>query len=187
MKHMFDCGMIDSDKNHRIRKADIVFVLIIGLAALIGFFILQMYSKEGSYAVVSYDGSGMLMQISLEQSEPKYVLITYPNIDVGKEDSENIDIRYADSDSGSENVNIQEFSEAEWGKFREENLSSSMEYNVFLYKNYEISMLYSSCPDKICVHHRAISMTGENIICLPHKLVIKITGDGKSSIDGVAY
>ena len=163
MKHMFDCGMIESDKNRGIRKADIVFVLIIGLAALIGFFILQLYSKEGSYAVVSYDGTKRLMQIPLEQSEIRYFLITYPNID------------------------IQEFSEDEWEKFRDESLSLSMEYNVFLYKNQEISMLYSSCPDKICVHHHAISMTGENIICLPHKLVIEITGDGERKTDGVAY
>ncbi|MCH5249444.1 MAG: NusG domain II-containing protein [Lachnospiraceae bacterium] len=173
MKHMFDCVMIESDKKQRIRKADIIFVLIIGMVALIGFFILQMYSKEGSYAVVSYDGTERLIQIPLEQSEPRYFLITYKNTDNEEKDIENTD--------------MQEFSEEEWAKFQEESLPSSMEYNVFLYKNQEISMLYSSCPDKICVHHRAISMTGENIICLPHKLVIEITGDGERQTDGVAY
>ena len=184
---MFDCGMMDSDKKHKIRKADLVFLFIIGVTALISFFILRLFSKSGSYAVVSYGGSETLIRIPFEQSEPAYFLITYPNIDMVKEGSEKIDTRYADSDSGSENVNIQEFSEEEWVKFQEKTQFSYMEYNVLLYKNQEISMPYSSCPDKICVHHRAISMTGDNIICLPHKLVIEITGDVERETDGVAY
>ena len=32
----------------------------------------------------------------------------------------------------------------------------------------------ADCPDKICEKHRAISQTGETIICLPHKLVVEI-------------
>lgn len=32
----------------------------------------------------------------------------------------------------------------------------------------------ANCPDGICVGHRPISKTGETIVCLPHKLVIKI-------------
>ncbi len=33
----------------------------------------------------------------------------------------------------------------------------------------------ANCPDKICVAHRAISKTGETIVCLPHKLIVEIT------------
>ena len=33
----------------------------------------------------------------------------------------------------------------------------------------------ANCPDLVCVGHRAISHVGETIVCLPHKLVIKIT------------
>lgn len=32
----------------------------------------------------------------------------------------------------------------------------------------------ANCRDKICVSHRAISKTGETIVCLPHKVVIAI-------------
>lgn len=32
----------------------------------------------------------------------------------------------------------------------------------------------STCRDKICVNHNSISMSGESIICLPHKLVIEV-------------
>lgn len=33
----------------------------------------------------------------------------------------------------------------------------------------------ANCPDLVCAGHRAISRVGETIVCLPHKLVIKIT------------
>lgn len=33
----------------------------------------------------------------------------------------------------------------------------------------------ADCPDKICQEHRAISYSGETIVCLPHKIVIEIT------------
>ncbi|MCR5610876.1 MAG: NusG domain II-containing protein [Clostridiales bacterium] len=36
----------------------------------------------------------------------------------------------------------------------------------------------ADCPDKLCVKQRAISRTGETVICLPHKLVIRIAGEG---------
>lgn len=35
----------------------------------------------------------------------------------------------------------------------------------------------ADCPDKICRDHRAISYSGETIVCLPHKIVIEITAE----------
>lgn len=35
----------------------------------------------------------------------------------------------------------------------------------------------ANCPDKICAGHRPISMEGETIVCLPHKVVVAITGE----------
>lgn len=32
----------------------------------------------------------------------------------------------------------------------------------------------ANCPDKLCVKQGKISKTGESIICLPHKIVVKI-------------
>jgi hypothetical protein len=40
----------------------------------------------------------------------------------------------------------------------------------------------ADCPDKLCVKQRAISKAGESIICLPHKLVIRISRE--SGVDG---
>jgi len=46
--------------------------------------------------------------------------------------------------------------------------------NVLVIENGEAYVLEADCPDKICVGHRAISKTGESIVCLPHKLVVSI-------------
>ncbi len=39
-----------------------------------------------------------------------------------------------------------------------------------------VSVIESDCPDKLCVHAAPISASGSTIICVPNKLVIKITG-----------
>lgn len=36
----------------------------------------------------------------------------------------------------------------------------------------------ANCRDEICVHHRAVSKTGESIVCLPHKLVVTVAEEG---------
>lgn len=46
--------------------------------------------------------------------------------------------------------------------------------NVLVIKDGKAYILSANCADKICVHHRPISKTGESIVCLPHKLVISI-------------
>ncbi len=42
----------------------------------------------------------------------------------------------------------------------------------------------STCPDLICQHHRPISSAGEQIICLPGRVVISIIGK-ETDIDAV--
>lgn len=38
----------------------------------------------------------------------------------------------------------------------------------------------STCPDLICQHHSPISKAGEQIICLPARIVITVTGEGEA-------
>lgn len=40
------------------------------------------------------------------------------------------------------------------------------------------SVTEADCPDKLCVHQGRISQTGQNIVCLPHKLVVFIEETG---------
>ena len=191
MKHMFDSGIINADKKHRVCKADICFVIAILAVALVCFIIIKLQSTKGSYAVVSYDGTTLLNQISLEQPEPVYYLLTYGNSDSpNSNNTDNIDKSnmYSNNtlDKGStldNSITMRELSSTEWETIETPNA----EYNVFVCTDNEIHMLQSSCPDKICVNHSAISNTGENIICLPHKLVIEIKSGRENDLDGVAY
>ncbi len=41
-------------------------------------------------------------------------------------------------------------------------------------KNGSIKVVSSECPDKICVKKGEISMSNENIVCLPAKVIITI-------------
>lgn len=47
--------------------------------------------------------------------------------------------------------------------------------NLLVIENGTAFVKSANCRDKICVHHRKISKTGETIVCLPHKVVIEIT------------
>lgn len=44
-----------------------------------------------------------------------------------------------------------------------------------------IAVTHSNCPDKVCVRQGAISQSGVPIVCMPHKLSVRIEGSG---IDG---
>ncbi|SCX11335.1 hypothetical protein SAMN02910339_01621 [Lachnospiraceae bacterium YSD2013] len=63
--------------------------------------------------------------------------------------------------------------------------------NTIVVHNHEVSVESANCPDLICVNHAPISLTGEVIVCLPHKLVITIKSDNpakesEGSIDAIA-
>ena len=43
----------------------------------------------------------------------------------------------------------------------------------------------ANCPDGICAAHKPISLSGESIVCLPHRVVISINADGENDPDVV--
>ena len=42
------------------------------------------------------------------------------------------------------------------------------------------------CPDKLCVHQKAISKNHEMIVCLPNKVVVEVTGSEENGFDSIA-
>lgn len=54
--------------------------------------------------------------------------------------------------------------------------------NLLVIENGTASVTEADCPDKICVRHPAISFAGQSIICLPHRVVVTVTG-GEASVD----
>ena len=48
------------------------------------------------------------------------------------------------------------------------------------------SITDADCPDKLCVRQHSIHRKGEALVCLPHKVVVSISSDKDSVIDGIA-
>lgn len=48
-------------------------------------------------------------------------------------------------------------------------------YNIVTIKDGTVAVSDADCPDLICVKHIAITSADETIVCLPHKLVVKIS------------
>ncbi len=59
-------------------------------------------------------------------------------------------------------------------------------YNRLEIKDGKADVIEASCPDKLCVQQAKISRDGETIVCLPNRIVIKIIGGEKTTLDAVA-
>ena len=58
-------------------------------------------------------------------------------------------------------------------------------YNVLEIKDGKADVTEASCPDGICVNHRAVSKQNQSITCLPNKLVVEIRNGEESEIDAI--
>lgn len=74
----------------------------------------------------------------------------------------------------SVSVNGNKVAEYPLNKDLKEDISTEYGKNILVIKNGEAYISSADCPDKICVGHRAISKTGQSIVCLPHKLVVSV-------------
>ena len=51
-------------------------------------------------------------------------------------------------------------------------------YNVVVISGGSVSVTEASCKNQVCVKHGTISKTGETIVCLPNRLVVRIESKG---------
>lgn len=58
--------------------------------------------------------------------------------------------------------------------------------NVVVIENGAAYMEDADCPDKLCVHQGKISRDGQTIVCLPHKLVVEVTGGEEKTYDSIS-
>jgi hypothetical protein len=58
--------------------------------------------------------------------------------------------------------------------------------NVLVIEDGKADMTDADCPDRLCVHQRAISRNNETIVCLPNKVVVQVTGGEESEFDSIA-
>lgn len=54
--------------------------------------------------------------------------------------------------------------------------------NVVTIENGAVRVSYADCPDKVCVNRGAVNGGAVPIVCLPHKLEIRIV-DGQNSVN----
>ncbi|MCD7708891.1 MAG: NusG domain II-containing protein [Clostridiales bacterium] len=48
------------------------------------------------------------------------------------------------------------------------------------------NMTAADCPDKLCVKQGTISRTGENIVCLPNRVVVSVERGKEDGLDAIA-
>lgn len=60
-------------------------------------------------------------------------------------------------------------------------------YNTLVIENGAVYVSDANCGDQTCIRAGRISREGEQIVCLPHKLIIEIVGGGNSALDGTTH
>jgi hypothetical protein len=55
--------------------------------------------------------------------------------------------------------------------------------NILIINGGKARIAEASCPDGVCVSHRAISRDGESIICLPNKVVVTVSISSEDTPD----
>ena len=57
--------------------------------------------------------------------------------------------------------------------------------NILIIKDGAAYMREASCPDKLCIHQGKISRSGQAIVCLPNRVVIKINDSEGGDYDAI--
>ncbi len=50
-------------------------------------------------------------------------------------------------------------------------------HNTLVIADGKACVTEATCPDGVCVRHRAIDKAGQSIICLPNKVVVQVIGE----------
>lgn len=58
--------------------------------------------------------------------------------------------------------------------------------NTVVIENGRVDVTQGSCRNQVCVKHATISRSGESIVCLPNRLLVKIEGEGGDGPDVIS-
>lgn len=100
-------------------------------------------------------------------------------------------IRYYQSFNTKAAVAVVKVGEKEYGRFPlDKDIIEKIElpegaYNILEIKDGKAEITKASCPDGICVSHRAISRKHESIVCLPNKVIVEIENGEESDVDSM--
>ncbi len=135
------------DSYKSLNKADIVLIAVCLLSALGSAFLLKAGMGAGNKVSVSCDGK-VIYTDALDSPKDIYYLVTYFEDGCTQERTEQYPT-----------------------------IPENVSYNLLHIANGTVTMEAADCKDQICVRHRPIAANRENIICLPHRMVVEITGD----------
>ena len=62
-------------------------------------------------------------------------------------------------------------------------LGDDTDYNILQIAGGAAAVVEADCGDHTCVRTGAVSREGETIVCLPHRLTVRIEGGGASGFD----
>lgn len=60
-------------------------------------------------------------------------------------------------------------------------------YNVLVISDQSAAISDADCADQLCVRQKSIAGQGGSIVCLPHKLVVRIERGKKGEPDAITY
>jgi hypothetical protein len=66
----------------------------------------------------------------------------------------------------------------------EQTLQTPGGVNVLVIQDGMAAICFADCPDQTCVKQGSINRAGQSIICLPHRLVVTLSGD--KGVDAIA-
>jgi hypothetical protein len=58
--------------------------------------------------------------------------------------------------------------------------------NVLTISGGRADMVEADCPDQLCVHQKAVSLSGETIVCLPNRVVVTVENSKEAQLDGIS-
>lgn len=156
----------------QIRRADVCLVAFLILLAAGIFAWFSVNQKEGNTLRISYDGQ-RIADVPLSKASDRNT----------EEDTEE-EVRYCLLLYSDGSVSYQWYG-------TKPDLTALVPgkdaYNLLAVSGGRVWMEAADCRDQICVNHRPITGGGENIICLPHKLVVEMTGGTEADVpDGIA-
>ena len=88
---------------------------------------------------------------------------------------------WAEVYSAGERIGVYALSEE-----REITVSANGYQNIIHFGGGQVMVVAADCPDQYCVRHAPDSREGETIVCLPARLVVRVTAGEEGALDGIA-
>lgn len=90
-----------------------------------------------------------------------------------------------DSGAGSAVVKVDGKIEGTYPLNKDQEIMIGHGSNILQIRNGKAKMIEADCPDQLCVNQKAVSASGESIICLPNRVIVQVESKVNSELDGM--